>query len=252
MSITKEFGGEKYAIREAHLIRCIHASAFDMGLLLSHGRLKSKSHLRVLLEREDCLHFKEYADRWFERRKLTNHSDAVHDVSGKTGNRLGDNQIDASGIAIGNHLIESGAVRDRRTADAFICVYLYKSPVRMTHNEFLVVFLLQLIRRCLIRIAGRYADVHGHTLMCVIIIKIDLRLSGDTFNQAGINALITSSDLRLLLLFRSMLFCDLHVFFLLFCKTKLLSNSTESCARNRLSGAREKRFCSSKKTPTGG
>ena len=83
----------------------------------------------------------------------------------------------------------------------FICVYLYKSPVRMTYNEFLVVFLLQLIRRRLIRIAGRYADVHCHTLMCVIIIKIDLRLSGDAFNQTGINALITSSDLRLLLLF---------------------------------------------------
>ena len=145
-----------------------------MRLLLSHGRLERKRHLRVVLQGKNTLAFKKHANRMGKLREHPNHTDTVHHISRKPGYALRDDHIDFSSPAVRDHLMKLVTVSKRGAADSFIRIDPNQDPIGVTDDKIFIVLFLQLIGSCLLKIPCGYTGVDGNTLEYVIIIVIDL------------------------------------------------------------------------------
>ena len=100
----------------------------------------------------------------------------MHHVTGKSGNALGNDQIDLTGTTVSNHAIESVSMLERSPADALIRVDPDQSPTRMMGYEIFVILPLKLIRGRLADIIRRDTNIDGNPLRNVVIVIICLFL----------------------------------------------------------------------------
>ena len=201
MGIPQKLRRQWKSAVESHTKRGLHAAASDVRLLLRHGRLEGQCHLRVILQGENALALKEYADRVCELGQRSHHADTVNDISGKSGNALGDDHVDLPGTAVGDHSVELVPVRQRSPAYPFICVDFYQRPVRMMDDKLFIILLLQFVGRGLLDVICRNTGIYGDALRNIIVIVIDLLFSRYELVVVRINLGINPSvDTRLLLL----------------------------------------------------
>lgn len=94
----------------------------------------------------------------------------MHHVTGKSGNALGNDQIDLTGTTVSNHAIESVSMLERSPADALIRVDPDQSPTWMMGYEIFVILPLKLIRCRLADIIRRDTNIDGNPLWNIVIV----------------------------------------------------------------------------------
>ena len=104
--ISKQNGSQNNTTPKTHFNGRIHNGAFNMGLLLSDCCSKTQTHFGIIIQGKNALCFKPDSYGIFQRRKLTDDTYAINNVSCKTRNTLCDYHINFSGFAILYHTIK--------------------------------------------------------------------------------------------------------------------------------------------------
>ena len=100
---------------------------FTFGLC--HNTVNADIGFAVLLEGVNILFLKIYADSHCFQ--LSDIADAVHNITGKTGNRFCENHIDFAFFAVPYHFKKTVSLFDHSTCDSLIRIYTYKTPFRI-------------------------------------------------------------------------------------------------------------------------
>ena len=145
-----------------------------MGFFFCHGCQEGQSHLRIFLQREDTLRFKEDTHRILQICQVSNNANAVGHVSCKARYVLTDDHVKHARLSICNHLVEIFTVLSLGATDTFIGVDVNQCPVWMVDNKVLIVFLLQLIGCGLLHVIRGNTDVDDHAVFCKLVKWINL------------------------------------------------------------------------------
>ena len=183
--VAKQLRSQEDSVTESHEIGLVHATALNVRFLLRDGCLEGESHLRIFIEREDVFHFKENADSRRKQCKFTCYTDTVNDVTRKTRNTLGQDDVYLTGFTVGNHFIELDSMLKRSTADTLICIDFDESPVVVLTNITFVVFLLKLVGRSLLFTVSGNTDIDGNSLVNLVIVKVGFLFFGRDDTQLG-------------------------------------------------------------------
>lgn len=117
----------------------------------------------------DILLFKVHADAiGFQK---SDRIQTIHRVSGKAGEGLRDDEVDAATLAGGDHLIELGPLFEACAGDALVGVNTGHLPIRAVLNLLGVVGLLGFIAVELFLAVGGYAAVGRHTHLAIVVSK---------------------------------------------------------------------------------
>ena len=94
--------------------------------------------------------------------QATDGGEGIHSVSGETGQRLSENQIDFTVQGIRYHTVETVTLADRQPGDTIIGVHPGKDPARMALDVFHEIFLLGLETVLLGILHGGYSGISGN------------------------------------------------------------------------------------------
>lgn len=172
--ISEQFGSQRNAVIQTHTKRGLHGSASGVGLFLGHGRLEGQSKLRIIIQREDGLTFKENTNRWITLGKVSDDANEIHHITSKTRNTLRDNHVDFAAFCIGNHFKELLTLIEGSTGNTLISVDLNECPMRMLYNEILVILLLQLKGSSLSDIVRGNTNIDSNPLRNIVVVVIGL------------------------------------------------------------------------------
>lgn len=86
-------------------------------------------------------HFQKDSDRRIAFGKVSDYTDKVIDIAGKTGNALCDYHVDFSALCVGNHLKKLFSFIQRSAGDTLISVDFNERPVRVLDNEVFIILL---------------------------------------------------------------------------------------------------------------
>ena len=145
-----------------------------MGFFLCHGCLKRQRKLRVVIQREDRFTFKEDTNRRVALGKVTDDTDEVHHITGKTRHALRDNHVDFAMLGIGDHLEKLLTLIERCTGNALVGIDVYQRPMGVLHHEIFIVPFLKLKGGRLTDIIRGDADINGNPLRDIIVIVAGL------------------------------------------------------------------------------
>ena len=121
-------------------------------------------------------------------RQISNHADAIDHITSKAGNALRNDHVNFPCTAIRNHLVELFTVCQRRAADALVGIDPNQRPVRVPHDEILVILLLQLIGAGLLDIVRGYSSVDSNSLCHIIVVIVDLLLRWNELVVLGVHS----------------------------------------------------------------
>ena len=174
MHIPEQLGSQRNAVIQTHTKRGLHGSASGVGLFLGHSRLEGQSKLRVIIQREDGLTFKENTNRWITLGKVSDNANEIHHITSKTRNTLRDNHVDFAAFRICNHFKELLTLIQRSTGNTFISIDLDECPMRMLYNKVLVILLLQLKGSGLPDIVRGNTNIDSNSLRNIVVVVIGL------------------------------------------------------------------------------
>ena len=89
-----------------HLNRCIHNRALRVGLFLCQGSSKCQAHLCLIIQSVDMLSFEEDLNGRSHSREHTNNTDAIHNITSKSGHALRNNKVNLPRLTVCNHSVE--------------------------------------------------------------------------------------------------------------------------------------------------
>ena len=128
---------------------------FTFGLC--HNTVNADIGFAVFLERINILFLKIYADSHCFQ--LSDIADAVHNITGKTGNRLRKDHINLAFFAVPYHFKKTVSLFDHSTCDAFIGIHIYKTPFRILIDMLRIIRDLSAVAVNLILCVGRNAAI---------------------------------------------------------------------------------------------
>ena len=132
-----------FALLVAVLDTELHILRKALAFLLGKGCHDGKQHLALGVHRVDGLFFKE--NRNVQILEFTDVFQAIQRVTGKSADRLGDDHVDISGMALFDHAVEFITLFGVRTCDSVVCEYARQHPFWILGDVFGVVLNLGLV-----------------------------------------------------------------------------------------------------------
>ena len=181
-----------------------------MGFFLCHGCLKRQRKLRVVIQREDRFTFKEDTNRRVALGKVTDDTNEVHHITGKTRHALRDNHVDFASFSISNHLKELLTLIERSAGNALIGIDVHQCPMWMLYDKIFIIPFLKLKGCGLVDIIRRDPDIDSNSLGYIIVVVACLFDFRNIFVVVWVNIHIDAlSGFRLgLLLLKSFVFIN--------------------------------------------
>lgn len=131
-------------------------------LFLCHAGNESDHHFRCLVERVQVIVLKIDADRWVEVFEYADIANAVHEVPGKTADRLCNDKVDLARLAVLDHAQEFLTLFYRRCGYALVSIDAREFPGRVLTNDSFLVLDLQFKTTLLVLALGTDAAVSAH------------------------------------------------------------------------------------------
>ena len=142
MVITEKCRCEEDSPSETHLNGSIHDFAFGMAFFLCKGSHEGEHHFAFGVKGIQPFRLKKDTDRMRKGEQFTDVSYAVHDISGKTGYALGNDEVDFPFLAVLDHQFKLVTVLQGSAGDTFIRIDLYEFPVRTFADDIVVMVFL--------------------------------------------------------------------------------------------------------------
>ena len=192
--IPEELRQHENASAEAHFVGQVHCAASRAAFLLGEGSSKGERHFAVVPQRIKALCLEENTDRWFECGEHSDITDAVIDVSRKTGDALRYDQVQLMLLAVLDHFDKGFPVLEGSPRDALVSIDAVQMPVRVAVDQISIVVSLKFKGRRLARIICGDTDINANSFLTIILQNIYTFFGWDYFQQIRRYPLISVPD----------------------------------------------------------